>query len=509
MMLARNVSTRYVLLFVNVLIGLVMLRFNVRHLGQETWGLWMLAAQIVTYFGVFELGYGSAVIKFVAEYRARRDTRALNEVLSTMAFVFAGLGVACYLVAALVALFLPYIFNLAPGQEQTGRIVLLIAASYLALFFPFSVYGGVINGFERYYINNVVGLAFNVATAAVNVIVLSLGYGLVELVACTTATRILPLWIYRRNAYKVFPELEIRRRLFRRDRLRELSGFSIYVAMVDWAGRLMFATDTFFIGIFVNTAAIAVYAVAQRIAENLLILTAQLHTFMLPAIVNRALGGDLDSQRSLMVRATRFQLAIAACLCGGVAAMAGPLIEAWLGPGWDGSVRVTQLLALVVVLRVAVAMPSTVLQGTGHHRYVAVVSSLGAAINLALSVPLVQRWGVIGVASATAVAAAFCTLVLFVRTCRVVGLGPARGWATVMLPAAWPAAVVIALTGALHPVVGGNLLLAGAALAGGGLLYVALFVLFGLDREERQWLLAACGRVWRRQPELATGNMVG
>src|SRR5688572_7951103 len=79
--LARNVFSRYVLIFVNVAIGLVILPYNVRHLGEAAYGLWMLAASITAYFTILDLGYGGAVVRFVAEFRARRDARALNEVL--------------------------------------------------------------------------------------------------------------------------------------------------------------------------------------------------------------------------------------------------------------------------------------------------------------------------------------------------------------------------------------------------------------------------------------------
>ena len=53
------------------------------------------------------------------------------------------------------------------------------------------MFGGVINGFQRYDLNNIVGTASSIATAIVNVIVLLAGYGLVELVVATTAVRVL------------------------------------------------------------------------------------------------------------------------------------------------------------------------------------------------------------------------------------------------------------------------------------------------------------------------------
>src|ERR1041385_9243253 len=126
--LARNVSTRYVLVVINMAIGLLVLPYNVRHLGSAAYGLWMLAASITTYFTMLELGYGTAIVKFVAEFRARRDAEALNEVLSTMFYVFTGIGVLAFTGAIVIAALLPDIFNLEPGQLQTGRIVFLLIA---------------------------------------------------------------------------------------------------------------------------------------------------------------------------------------------------------------------------------------------------------------------------------------------------------------------------------------------------------------------------------------------
>src|SRR5262245_42756620 len=67
---ARNVLSQYVVLGVNMGLGLVMLPFNVAHLGQSAYGLWVLVTSLTTYFDVLEMGYGSAQVKFTAQYRA-------------------------------------------------------------------------------------------------------------------------------------------------------------------------------------------------------------------------------------------------------------------------------------------------------------------------------------------------------------------------------------------------------------------------------------------------------
>jgi O-antigen/teichoic acid export membrane protein len=397
--------------------------------------------------------------------------------------------VAAYACAIGLALVLPRVFNLQPGQANLGRVVLLLIALQVALYFRFSIYGAVVNGFEQYYMNTVAGVVANVTAAAVNVIVLWLGYGLLELVVATTIVRIIPLWFYRRNAFRVFPELKIRREYFRRERLRELTGFSLYLAAVDWAGRLAYTTDSFYLGIFMNTAAVAVYAIAQRLSDALLSVTLQLHGFLLPAVVNRAVGGEVQRQQSLMVKATRLQLAIAACVCGGVAATADVLIQAWIGPGWSSSAPVTQLLALTVVCRALMAMPMTVLQGTGHHKYVAAAMSACAIANLILSIPLVQLWGLVGVTLGTAIPVVVCAGFVFTRACRVVGLSVWRACVSIIWPPLWPGVIVTASLSLTRHSVPPGLIPALGLLLVGAALYVCLFVRFGLQRNEREWFL--------------------
>ena len=61
------------------------------------------------------------------------------------------------------------------------------------------------------------------------------GYGLLHAGRGDDRVRVAAYFLYRRNAYRVFPALRIRPALFRRDRLREVTGFSVYSSIIDWA----------------------------------------------------------------------------------------------------------------------------------------------------------------------------------------------------------------------------------------------------------------------------------
>ena len=497
---ARNVSTRYLAISIEAILGLVILPFNVLHLGTSAYGLWMLTASVTAYFSVLDLGYGGALVKFVAQYRARRDVTALNEILSTMFVLFGAFGVLTYMVAAGIAIFMGHFFHLSPDQIHTGRIVLLIISLNVAAGTAFSVFGAVINGFQRFDLNNMVGTASSIVTALVNVAVLASGYGLVELVAASTGVRLLTYLVYRANAYRVFPALRIRLGSFRRARLREVTAFSVYMLAIDWANKMNYSIDALVIGAFLSTSAVAVWTIGQRLAEVTQRLTNQLNDVLFPAVVDSDSAARTDRLQTIFIQGTRLSLATVVPMGGAMMLMAGPLVHAWVGPEFAGSIPVLQLLTLSVIVRVGNATAGTVLKGAGEHRLVAFTNVGAAIVNLALSIVFVKAFGLPGVALGTLVPICIAsTFVLFPAGCRRVQLPLPRALAEAVWPAVWPAAVMTAFVLATRDFVPIKLLAVGAEMCAACLVYAMAFVFFGLRAAERMFYLSKVRELFQRR----------
>jgi O-antigen/teichoic acid export membrane protein len=491
--IARNVVTRYALVAAELFVGLFTLPFNLRHLGPEAYGLWMLTAGITIHFSVLDLGYGGAMVKFVAQYRAHRDARALNEIASTIFVLFTAIGVAAYLVVIGLALNLEHLFSITPAQAAVGQWILLIVGVNLVFNFAFAVFGGVCSGFQRYDINNVVAVGSSVAVAAVNIAVVLLGFGLVPLVAATTAVRLFTYFIYRRNAYRVFPPLSVRPSLFRRARLREVTAFSIYASMIDWANKLNYEIDELVIGMFLGAAPVAVWAVADRIISGTQRLTNQGNSVLFPVVVDSDVTKREGRLQTVLLEGTRLSLATVAPIAVVLIVLAEPIVRAWVGPAMLAAVPVIQILAVAVALRVTNATGTTLLKGAGGVRYLAMVNLATGLANLALSAALVGPLGLPGVAIGTLVPIAFSSLfVIFPAACRRVGLPVTRALRHAVWPAAWPAVAVGLVLFLAHRLTEGGLPIALGEAAAAGLLYVALFVV-AVGRRDRQHYTA---RIW-------------
>lgn len=498
--LARNVSTRYVAILVTTGIGLVMLPFNLRHLGAAEYGLWVLIGSLTLHFSILDLGYGGALVKFIAQYRAHRDSRALNEIASTLFFVMAGFGLVAYLFAAGLAFNLDWLFpRLSPEQVDVGKWLLLIIAALVAVSLPFGVYGGVTSGFQRYDANNVVAIVSGVITALVNVAVLLLGYGLITLVASTTAVRLAALLVYRRTAYRVYPDLEIRPALACRKRLREITGFSVYSGVIEWANKLNYQLDELVIGIFLGTPAVAIWAVAERIISATQRLTNQLNGVLFPVIVDSDATSNQWRLRQILVQGTRLSLATVLPIAVVLLVLGDVLIRAWTGPETSAAAPILQVLAVAVVIRVGNATGNQLLKGSGEHKLLA-WTNLGAGLaNLGFSIYLVRDYGLVGVAVGTLIPIALCAVfILNPAACRRVGLTVRSQIVQAVLPALWPAFVMFGLLFYSARALDGTLLAVAAQAAAAVAVYYGLFFGIAIGRAERTFYLAKLREVTRR-----------
>jgi O-antigen/teichoic acid export membrane protein len=496
---ARNISMDYLALGVEMVIGVLMLPFNVRYLGQSAYGLWVLAASIPIYFSMLDLGYGVAQVKFAAQYRARRDRDGLNQIVSTLFFLFTIIGIIAFAVGALIAFNLDRFFQITPEQSSTGRQVLLIISLYVALGFPFSVFGGVVNGFQRHFLNGFVSIGTTVAVALVNIAVLMSGGGLVELVAATTAVRLLAYIGYRANAYRAFPGLSIRPAYIRLTRLREVTGFSAFILLIDLANKLNYSTDAIVIGAFMSTAAIAVWAVAQRLITTTQGLTTQINGSLFPIVVDIATLGEVARLRRVFLQGTRLSLAMVIPIAIVLGLLAEPLVLAWVGKDFSDSIPVIYILAAAVIIRVGNSTATTLLKGAGRHGMLAGANLVMALANLALSIALVGRYQLIGVAMGTLIPlAVISVLVLFPAACRRVELPLLEAARQGVWPSVWPIVPVALLLLFTRNLIGASLPAVAAQAVVAGSLYAIIFLRLAISRDERCWYFGKIKQLVRR-----------
>src|SRR6185295_241568 len=198
------------------------------------------------------------------------------------------------------------------------------------------------------------------------------------------------------------------------------------------------------------------WTVPQRLAEMLQRMTNQLNGVLLPLVVDSDSAERPERLRAIFIQGTRLSLVSVMPVAGALMMLAGPLIHAWVGPRFEDSVLVAQILVGVVAIRVGNATATTLLKGAGRHRLLA-FTNLGAALaNVALSLLWIRSYGLVGQAMGTLVPVALTSIfILWPAACRRVGVSAAGAFFEAVWPAVWPitvmALVIMPLRDALPP----------------------------------------------------------
>lgn len=501
---ARNLLagtiTKYALLAVSLGTGVFLMPFTVGHLGKSQYGLWMLVASVTYYFNLLDLGYGNGVMRHVVDADARGDVAGVNRVVSTFVCVYAVIGMAASVIcAAIVLLAVPRFPHLSPSEVRTAQIVLAILGARIALGYPMTVFGAVVNARQGFVRNNTIAIALVLLNAIATYVVLESGGGLVALVGWTTALNATGYLAYAWSAWTALPDLQIRLRHFSRADWRDVTAYSTYVFIIGLGSQISFNLDNLVVGAYLGTAAVAVYGIAVRLSEYQRRACDQFSSMLFPVIVRLDAQKNHAALRTALVDGARVSMLLAAGVTTCLIGFARPLLVHWMGEGFDGSVAPFYVLAMVGVLMVGHASQASVLMATGAHRVVACVWIAEGVANLALSLALVRPFGSVGVAIGTLVPMTVGHVCIFTpAACRRVGLPIRKFLMMAVVPAAISiiptAAVCVALRLLAPPVTTRGVVGEAAAAA---LTFAATCLAVGLDAPTRKLYRSQLAAAWR------------
>jgi O-antigen/teichoic acid export membrane protein len=476
----------------------VLTPFVVHELGATKYGLWVLVASVVAYGDLLDLGVGAAVTKYVAEHRSRRESGEASALIATALRIYAAVGVLVIAVSVPFALVFPDLFHIAPPLQNDARWVVFLTGLALAVKLPAATAYAVLRGLQRFDLVNVISVCSTLVQAASTVTVLLLGWGIVGLAALAVPLTLLtqiPMQIVIR---RVAPDLRFGWRGAQRRLVSTVASFSFALFVSNSAGVVKTKTDEVVIAAALPLAAVAPYSIARRLSELPTILTYQFVRVLLPLASELHGAHQAQRIRALYVASTRVTLALFVPVATALMILAGPFLEAWVGPRYAGDADVAVILIGAAMFDMAMWPAASLLQGTNGHRLLAVFGSASALLNLGLSIALVRSVGVVGVALGTLVAAALEVAVVVPFAMRRYAIPAATMMREALLPGLLPAVpavlVLLALRVALDPSTLVSVILVGAA---GGLVYAGGYLSCSASASERTALWQIALGTWQ------------
>jgi O-antigen/teichoic acid export membrane protein len=418
----RGVYASYLNFVASIAIAFVLTPVILRALGSTNFGLWTIFSAVNSYLLLADLGLGTSVMKYAAEYSAKAQSQTFNELLSAVLFLFVGLSLMLVLAAVGLASFLPSWFNVDPADAGNIRasFLLIVASAGLALIS--SVLANVIGGHHRVDMAKILGTVLVAINAILTLVAVRAGLGLLGLAVAAALTGLTAIVIYgtyiRHSGWGV--------RLRPRANLAVLNRvwpYSLRTLGLGLTSRILYQTDSIVIGIFLGAAAVTPYAIAYKLCFTATYAFSQISSAMFPTFARLDALHRHDELAAMFVVVTRLSVGIMMPIAVVLALFGRSFIEMWVGTAGVPALSVLLLLVAMDFVHAAATPAAVVLQGIGRNKGFIWSETVNAVLNLSLSIVLVKRIGVAGVVLGTLLAhLSTSAWVVPLLACRSVGL---------------------------------------------------------------------------------------
>ncbi|HEY6769028.1 MAG TPA: polysaccharide biosynthesis C-terminal domain-containing protein [Candidatus Sulfotelmatobacter sp.] len=419
----KNVGSSWFSLGVNILVGIFLSPFILHRLGNTAYGAWVLAFSVTGYYGLFDLGIRSSVIRYVSTYTATNDQQGLSRVINTSLAVYTAIGAAAMVLTVLVSAYVGALFRMPQDFLHTAQLLFLMVGASVALGFPAGVFGGVLEGLNRFYFVNLTNLLATLIRAILIVIALNRGYGLLTVALVTVSLPLLSSLVRAGIVLRILPLsfgwIYVDRRAF-----GEIARYSSVSFILMIAYKLRFKTDEVVISTFLSVAAVTFFSNGDRLVEYAGEVVSSLAQIFVPMSGQSDAQGDTRRLRQIFIAGNRACALIIFPISAVLIILGKSVITAWVGPRYVAA-SYPVMLALLIPSTFALAQAASprILYGMARHKPLAWVTGMEGIANLILSIVLIRPFGIVGDALGTAIPLTCTTLFFMPRhLCRILNV---------------------------------------------------------------------------------------
>lgn len=503
-----GLSSGYVCTFATVAVALWLTPFTLRYLDREQFAIFTLAADVLMWLTLLDLGISAALRIQAARLSGRPDPGLLNRLASTAFFAEAGVVLLVLVSGIALALVFPRFFPVRPDLQHQATVLVLLLLVGVAFSLGTQVFSALLIAHQQLHVDNGINLLNLFARTVLTVVLLKAGWGVYSLGLAHLAAKVTTSLLAVVRTFHLLPALELRWRHVSWDSLKGTGAIGIWFTLGGLAGILILSLDRVVTGRMVSVEMVTslsltgrLYALAGNLIEPI-------------ANTARPMLGQLFGQQRVWEAARAYEriftlsTALSLVAAAGIFAGNGPFVAAWVGGQHYGGWLLDAGLAMKLLATCWVLPHRAVLTANLWVRSQVLCRLAEAALAASLAILGARYWGVSGIVLG-AVLASFGSSVWFfpVLTARLLGRSSAREarlyWRFALL--------LVGLTGVAWFGRAGSILVGGflGAALGGGLtaacgLSLVWFLVF--DADLRRQALASLACLWAPRKPATTAS---
>lgn len=402
--LKAGAALNYVVILLNIAVGLLYTPYMLRMMGQSEYGLYSLVASVIGYLTVLDLGLGNAVVRYTAKYRAEGKTKEQYEMFGMFFILYTIISLVALIGGIGLYLNVDAMFGstMTDVELSKARIMMLILVFNLAFTFPMSIFGSIMTAYERFIFPKAINLIRILLNTAIMIALLEMGYKAIAMVILQTVFNVATLIInFLYCKYKL--KIKIMFARFQWGFLREVAIYSFWIFLNVIMDKIYWSTGQFILGIVAGTVAISVFAVAIQFQTMYMQFSTAISGVFLPKVTGMVTLRNSNKEISdLFIKTGRIQNIIMAMILFGFLTFGRPFVNLWAGPEYSDAYIITCLFFISVYIPLIQNLGITILQARNQMKFRSLLYIVIASVALVLQYFFAKLWGGIGCAFAIA-----------------------------------------------------------------------------------------------------------
>lgn len=400
--LKAGVVLNYVVIFLNTVVGLLYTPYMLRMMGQSEYGLYSLVASVIAYLTVLDLGFGNAIVRYTAKFRAEKKTEEQYEMFGMFFLLYLVIGIVAFGIGLGLYFNVDTLFGntMTAVELDRARIMMLLLVANLAFTFPMSIWGSIIQAYEDFVFQKSLNIIRIILNTVVMICLLHFGYKAVAMVVVQTIFNVLTLvlnFIYCRRKLNI--HIYFRFKHFHWGFLKEVAIYSFWIFLNAIIDRVYWSTGQFVLGAMVGTAAVAVFAIAIQLEGMYMQFSTAISSVFLPKVTAMVATNRSRKEISdLFIRTGRIQYIVLAYILSGFIIFGRQFIELWAGAGYSDAYMISLLFFIPLTVPLIQNLGITILQARNEMKFRSVLYIIIALVSLAMQIVLTSHFGGIGCA---------------------------------------------------------------------------------------------------------------
>lgn len=400
-----GVLVSYFMIACNTISSIVLVPFYLKFLGVDGYGFYQMIYSVANYILILDFGIGTTMVRYIAEYRARKDEKAVQNFSAHCGILVIFISILILIIGVCVCSVLGDIYPILTEEKVLlGQKMFMYMLIVLVMTIVEHYMEGIAMACDSFSVAKLIGSGKLILKFVLVLMFLYGGNGVLSLVYVDIIALLVALVLY---GLYVFKYLKFKIYLYHLDMklFSTMATFMVAIMLQSVVAYINNTVDKTILGIMLGETASGIYGLSMTFITMFNMIPTSILTIFLPQATKMVVEGcKMEQHTALAIKLGRYQM----IMCGGIISaftiLGVDFIRLWVGTNES----IVWKMALIIMIPNGIPLIQNYclnILDAMNKRMFRSVTLLGLSIvNVILTILFVGKWGVIGAPIATAIA---------------------------------------------------------------------------------------------------------